>query len=74
MSQRRKNPLYQSRTEILAYIRTMHTNMRKFVGALEEYGRNAVPPLSEKDVHMIADVLDDMAEDGKFVKRYFGIS
>lgn len=47
--------------------------MRALVGAIEMYGRDAVPPLSETDVHMIADVMDEMTEDGKFIKRYFGI-
>jgi hypothetical protein len=70
---RKKNPRYPTRKEMITHARIMHTHMRALVGAIEMYGRDAVPPLSETDVHMIADVMDEMTEDGKFIKRYFGI-
>lgn len=70
---RKRNPHYPTRAEILTHAKMMHTHMRQLVGSIEMYGREAVPPLSEKDVNTIADIMDEMTEDGKFIKRYFGI-
>lgn len=70
---RKSNPGYPTRMELLNHARAMHTHMRKFVGGLEAFGRDVVPPLSEKDVHEIADIMSEMTGDSRFVKKYFHI-
>lgn len=70
---RASNPVYPTRMELLNHARAMHKHMRSFVGGLEAFGRDVVPPLSEKDVHEIADIMSEIVGDSRFIKKYFGI-
>ena len=72
-AKRQRNPIYPTRAEIMLAIRATHSGMRQFVGMLEAYGHEVVPPLTERDISMIADMMSDMHEDSQFVKRYLGI-
>lgn len=71
-AKRQRNPIYPTRAEIMLAARATHSSMRQFVGMLEAYGREVVPPLTERDILMIADMMSDMREDSQFIKRYLG--
>lgn len=70
----KKNPLeLPPRKIMLDKLAYAHGYLRNFVKNTETYGRDYATPFTEKDIHSIADYVNNMREDLRFIKKYYGV-
>jgi len=70
----KKNPFeLPPRKIMLDKLAHAHGYLRNFVGNTEAYGRDYAVPFTDADIRSIADYVNDMREDIKFIKRYYGV-
>jgi len=69
----KRNPMLPPRKIMLDKLAYAHGYLRNFVGNTEAYGRDYAVPMTNEDIHKIADYVNEMREDIKFIKKYYGV-